>query len=289
MLDQVVAFFDLWDRYKRWRAPEENRQTESIAARFARLFETHGVHPNQIPRVFGLGIQLRDVQDDASLLSRLDEDILDAACAYFAVRREWLDGAESQVHTCHRFYKDPHSFAGFIHDLKIKNPTGRIAGVVIAPIETDRNAEALLILEESIGFVGEKPIHRYHLCDSWMFSYWKARAYLTACIAIARKNNIYVHGTYALKKNIDALAGGEILLGWRGEGIYSLGMKRWDPEDMTLSPDAFLKGVDPEKGEFGLKAGLRLWLDLEQQRFMDTGFNEDARLLFQRELAKYQN
>jgi hypothetical protein len=288
VLDEVVAGLNLWDRFRKWRRAGLNPPAESVTSRFVRLFESHGVHRNQIPRYFGHGINLQDMQNDASLLAKLDEVVLDAACAHFAVRREWLDGAEAQAHPCHDFYKEPQDFAALIKILKETNPDGELGGVLVAPIEKGHDAEALLILQESIGFVGEKRIYRYHLCIDWAFSYWKARAYLTACIAIAWKHQAFVHGTYAPMRVIAGLAGGKTLLGWHGEGVWSFGVKRWDPEDMALRPDVFLNGVDPERNNFGVKAGLRLWLELEQQGLMNTGFNEDVRPLFQQELAKYE-
>jgi hypothetical protein len=179
------------------------------------------------------------------------------------------------------------SFADFIQDLKANKPEGEIVGILIAPNERDWQADALLILQEIVGSVGEKQIYRYHLCNNWGFTYWKARAYLTACIAIAWKQHVFIHGIYMPKKEIELLAEGETLLGWQGEGIWKLGHKAWDPEDMALQPEAFLNGIDPERDNFGIKSGLGLWLDLEQQGLMDTGIKANARQLFQQELAKY--
>jgi hypothetical protein len=243
------------------------------------------VHRNQIPRFIGHGLTLKDVQDDASLLAKLDESLLEAACEKFAVRREWLDGAETQIHPCHDFYKHPEGFAEFLKDLMESNPDGDWHGVLAAPNELG-DANALLIFQETIGAIGEKPICRYHLCHNWLFSYWKARAYLTACVAIAWKNRAYVHGRYLPQKDIAMLAEGETLLGWRGEGIWALCGRRWYAEDMALDPDVFLDGVDPELDKFGIKAGLSLWLDLEQKGLMDAGIR-NAQDLFQQKLEKY--
>ncbi|RJG02647.1 hypothetical protein D3878_14565 [Noviherbaspirillum sedimenti] len=229
-----------------------------------------------------------DLQDDASLLLKLDEAILDAACARFAVRREWMDGADLQAHLCHDFYKDPKGFAVLLETLKQNNPDGELNGILVAPLEKERDAEALLILQESIGFIGEKPIYRYHLCNNWSFSYWKSRAYLTACIAIAWKHEVYVHGIFARKKVIEKLSEGKTLLGWQGDGMWSLGIKRWHPEDMALRPEIYLNGLDPEQDNFGIVAGLQLWLELENKGLMNTGVDESARPQFQQELAKYQ-
>ena len=189
----------------------------SVATRFVRLLENHGVHRNQIPRFVGHGLTLKDVEDDATLLAKLNEEILDAVCVRFAIRREWLDGAGQQVHPDHDFYKYPEQFLRFVEDLMEKNPAGNIQGVLISPNERDRTARELLILQETVSHIGEKPIYRYHLCNNWAFTYWKARAYLTACVSIAWKRHIYIHGISKPKEEIEQLEIGEKLLGWRGE------------------------------------------------------------------------
>lgn len=271
-----------------WRK-RKAKPMESVATRFVRLCETHGVHRNQIPRFIGGGLALTDVQEDAALLPKLTEDILKAACDRFAVRREWLDGAETQVHPCHDFYKWPENFLSFIKGLSASNPDGNLQGVLIAPAETDRHSSALLILQETIGHIGERPIYRYHLCNNWSFTYWKARAYMTACVAVAWKRDVYIHGIEKPSKTIQELEEGDTLLGWKGEGIWALGRKTWDPENMALSPESFLSGIDPHQGDSAIKSGLELWLKLEQQGLMDAGFNANARKRFQEELAKYSS
>lgn len=290
LLDQIEAAMSLWDRFKRWRRTRDEPASESIAGRFCRLFETHGVHRNQIPRFFDRGLTLEDVQNDVSLLAKLDEQLLESACERFAIRREWLDGADVQAHPTHRFYKRPSDFASFVSSLQAANPDGELRGVVIAPFDGGDNAPALLILEEQIGWVGERSICRYHLCDDWVFSYWKARAYLAACVAIGWKKGAYIRGRKAPRKEIDLLASGKTLMGWDGEGFGAIGSRRWDPEYLALRPDSFLSGLDPELENFGLRSGLQLWLDLQRDGFMDTGlpmYEEGVlRTLFERELAK---
>lgn len=292
MIGEILAAMNVLDRLSKfwaWLRKKSTPPTESVAARFVRLFETHGVHRNQIPRFFGHGLMLKDVQDDASLLDKLDEKFLDAACELFTVRREWLDGAEKQAHPEHDFYKHPEGFVEFLDALIEANPEGNFHGVLIAPEERDDDAEALLILQEMIGTVGDKPIFRFHLCNNWFFTYWKARAYLTACVAIAWKRKVYVTGVTMPNKEIKPLAYGETLLGWQGEGIWFIGHRKWYPEDMALKPEAFLEGIDPERNNFGIASGLSLWLALEQQGLIDTGMGADfsvkAKQLFQQELG----
>lgn len=286
VLGEINSALSLWEKLSKWHKARTVPPVESVAARLVRLLESHGVHRNQIPRFIGHGLTLRDVEDDAALLAKLDEEILEDACARFAIRREWLDGAETQAHPCHDFYKHPEEFLRFVDTLRANNPEGQMGGALIVPNERIWEDEALLILQETIGHVGDKPIFRYHLCNGWIFSYWKARAYLTACTAIAWKRGIYIHGIRISKNQIGPLAQGETLLGWKGEGIWDFGHKTWDPEDMALRPDVFLEGIDPEQDNFGIKSGLELWLELEERGFMDIGIRQNTRPLFQQELAK---
>lgn len=285
---EARAALAIWDRFKdRWTT-SKSAPAESITERFIRLFESHGVHRNQIPRFIGHGLALEDVQNEDRLLAALDEPLLEATCERFAVRREWLDGAEEQIFPRHRFYKTPEDFSEFLDKLRSGNPDGEMLGVVVAPGESDWTAEAVLILQEPIGYLGDKPVYRYHMCDTWAFSYWKVRAYLAACVAIAWKRNIYIHGIHMPGQDIMQLAEGHQLPVWGGEGIWALGHKTWDPEYMALQPQAFLDGVDPERDYFGIESGLRLWLELEEMGLMDAGFPCNARPLFEKELAKYR-
>lgn len=285
---EVSAALSILERLKKWWDSSKRGPVESVATRFVRVFESHGVHRNQIPRFLEHGLTLVDVQDDASLLSRLDERLLDMTCTRLAVRREWLDGAERQVHPTHDFYKWPEEFAAFLDEKLSGNPKGLSTGVLLVPAEKSSNGETLMILEESIGLVGDKPIHRYHLVQGGLFGYWKSRAYLAACIAIAWKRHVYVRGAFLSGQEIQELAEGTTLLGWQGEGIGHLGSKRWYPEDMALQPEAFLDGLESERDNFGIKAGLQLWLDLEKRGLMNTGgASPDARAKFEQALAKY--
>lgn len=288
MLDQVEAFFSLKDRFTKWLRTKNEMPFESVAGRFLRLFESHGVHRNQIPRFLGHGLSLSDIQDESALLAKLDEPILNLVCEKFAIRREWLDGAERQIYLTHDFYKHPEQFFSFLQSLQINNPSADLRGALIAPTVMKGNAPALLILQETIGAVGEKAIYRFHICDGWIFSYWKARAYLTACVAIAWKSEAYIYGFDAASKEIENLATGEYLLGWNGEGIWGLQRgKRWYPEDMALQPDIFLRDVDPERKNFGIKSALSLWLTLHEQGYMNLDVEENANELFKEKLSKH--
>jgi len=60
----------------------------TVSSRFVQLFEEHGVHRNQIPRFFGNGLTLADIETNTKLLPKLTPEFLQAAADLFAIRIE---------------------------------------------------------------------------------------------------------------------------------------------------------------------------------------------------------
>lgn len=86
---------------------EINTELSTVPSRFVDLFENHGVHRNQIPRFFGNGLTLNDVETNEKLLPKLTPEILQTAADLFAVRIEWLEGVDNKIYPVHDFYKHP--------------------------------------------------------------------------------------------------------------------------------------------------------------------------------------
>ena len=216
--------------------------------------------------------------------------MLDDACSLFAVQRSWLDGAEDRVFPIHRFYKQPREFAEFLITLKTASLDEDIAGVVLATIDPTPGSNALLVLHETVGWIGDKAIYRYYFCDEWVLRYWKSRAYLTACVAIAWRQNVFIHGVFLDKQRLQQLAAGRALPSWSEKGIWAFGVKQWDPEDMALRPEVFLDGLDSETDSHGHKEALKLWLNLFDAGHMNTGLGmysgDEIRLAFSHALEQ---
>jgi hypothetical protein len=240
---------------------------ETVATRFVRLFEAHGVHRNQISRVFGHGLAPVHFESDTALMPVLTDAMLDAAARQFAICREWLDGASDQIYPLHDFYKKPEEFIKFITGLR-RQCKGDIRGVVLVATSKEFEETALVILEQEIGFVGERPFCRYHLCNNWIFAYWKARAYLTACVALAWNAKANLLGRRVPIELIRKYKEGTYFLEYELDGALPTGGLLWYPEDMAVNPQSFLDGLD--EGEFGIREGLSLWLQLDAVGLMKT-------------------
>ena len=265
-----------------WLQGRQKQLPETVAWRFFRLFESHQVHRNQIPRFFGNGLTLQDMQSETALLPKLEEQVLQAACDLFAVRREWLDGVDAQAFPMHDFYQRPQVFEEYLRRLKESNAGGQLSGVLLAPNDSSASASdaALIILYEIVGWIGDKPVYRYHLLNNWFFEYWKSRADLAAVVAIAWKLKVRIRGRYLPHVRILGLEHGEAFFA----DPFSFSGELWYPEYMALKPDVFLDGINPEKNNFGFVSALDLWLRLEEQGLMDTGLKtynkQEVRKLF---------
>jgi hypothetical protein len=208
MLNEIAAGFSLWDRFKKHFATEKQAsEVDSVASRFIRLFEKHGVHQNQIPRFFGHGLTLADVADHEKLLSKLTHEILQSACELFAVRLAWLEGVDEKIYETHDFYKRPEDYAEFLAQL-IADGKHRTIPKLVLSTDPSRGEDALLVLEEQIDIIENEPVIRYHLCSNWDSKYWKARADLTACIAMTLKQHVYIKGR-RMRSKIQTFCAGE--------------------------------------------------------------------------------
>jgi hypothetical protein len=101
----------LKDKFSDKKAPTE---VENVATRFVQLFEKHGIHRNQIPRFFGHGLTLADIDDSDKLLAKLSHEILQSASDLFCTRLEWLEGVDTKLYETHDFYKRPDEYRDFL-------------------------------------------------------------------------------------------------------------------------------------------------------------------------------
>lgn len=268
VLGEIEAGLSLWDRFSRlWR--QRPVKEESIADRFLMLFGSHGVHRNQIPRFFGHDLTIADVQDQDVLALKLTEEILENACSLFNVNRTWIDGASKDVYPTYCFYKQSEVFDGFLEAIVEKSSEAYFYAFLLVPRNCTYPDQAVLVLQERVGEVGDSEINRFYLCNRWSFCYWKARADLTACLAIVAKHGIFMKGVYADPDYIKEIEDGKKLLGWGCEGGWQVEGEWWEAEDMVYQPDLFLKGLNHKDGYSDISA-LSRWLELSDKGFMKT-------------------
>ncbi|MBM7074265.1 hypothetical protein JQC92_19915 [Shewanella sp. 202IG2-18] len=266
MLNQVKAALDIWEYFK--GKLNKTPSKSNSADRFLQSFEAHGVARSQIPRFFGHGLTLYQVENDDELLKVLNHQLLEAAAKLFRIRLEWLEGASSEIYDVTHFYKQPAAFGDYID--KITASGNRLTGWLINTKILTHDYDSLILLEEQIGAVGEKPIYRYHFCELWIFNYWKCRVDLAACVAQGWKKNCYIHGETISKDQFFKLSSLKYFpCSPNGESLLSKS-KRWDADMLAEVPEKLIANLFD--GEWGKQSALARWFQYDKKGLMDTGY-----------------
>jgi len=264
-----------------------------LVSRFISLFEKHGIHRNEIPHFFGHGLTLADIASNKKLLSKLTPEMQQSACKLFAVRLKWLQCVDDRIYETHDFYKRPEEYAEFLAQL-IADGEYRIIATLVLSTNPSQEGDSLLILEEPVGYIGDEPVIRYHLCSNWYSKYWKARADLTACIAMTLKQPVFMKERRTSSKIGTFCAGKEFIndlynlpFAVESDGLFKRRFQDWHPDCWIYDPTAFVEGVEDD--DFGKANALARWLYYFDQGYMETGYQlENARTEFAALLEKYE-
>ncbi len=257
-----------------WKSPSEKKTntatSESITTRFISMFENHGVHRNQIPEFFEHNLTLHQCSSNDELSKVLTPEILIDAAKRFAVNIEWLQGASKEIYPVHKFYKNPKGCELFIE--KLKSNGNELGGYLINSdaSKTHNEDDAVIVITEEIGIVNNRIIERLHILGGWIFSYWKSRAYLTACASIALNKEVWLLGRHADQKWLSKFSQGYLLptYDFESSDLNFAVSGHWDVDMLIELPEKYLKGVDPERDNFGINAAISKWLDLEADGYM---------------------
>ena len=111
--------------------------------------------------------------------------------------------------------------------------------------DSDWKEDALLLLAEEVGNIGDKTINRFHICSGWIHRYWKARADLAACIAVTLNARIFMRGFW-VKESLEPICTGERLPDFLDH--LRLDKKRgrlkssnpWHPDNWIFDPEDLL-------------------------------------------------
>tara|TARA_R110002073_G_scaffold266047_2_gene429081 strand:+ start:523 stop:1323 length:801 start_codon:yes stop_codon:yes gene_type:complete len=176
IFSELNSLLDIVAKLRNSRGQPKNPEL-SICDRFIGVFQKHGVGRNQIPRFLDDGLTVADIQNEDTLLPKLTEERLNRVCSLLAIKRGWLDGTEEAIFPEYFFYKHPEDFADFLTHHKIDYC------YLLYP-KSQQDMSAALILKESIGFVEDREIYRFHVESDWVFNYWKCRAYIAAIFSM---------------------------------------------------------------------------------------------------------
>lgn len=171
----------VWQRLS--GAPEN--PVEQVAVRFIELFEAHGVAVTQIPRLIP-DLTLAQLASPKDLLPALTGPVLDAACALFGTRREWLEGQGDEIYACGYCYKSPQRFFAELRQLSSPDTIAPVRAVTTVN-RLDYRSRAVqrieLVMVETAAWIGDEAIERFRVfSDGWDWRYPECRIQLKAMI-----------------------------------------------------------------------------------------------------------
>lgn len=280
MFGDVLAFFQLYDRFKnKFLITQRYGQDSSLSSRFFALFESHGVHRNQIPEFFGHGLDISSCDSERELLKKLTPDIITDAAELFGINKDWLEGSSAEIYDIPDFYKHPEEFESYLSSLLERTSANRLSAYALSVRKNKMNPQndSLLIIAEPIGELNQREIYKHHLLGRWGIHYWKSRAYFTACCALLYKHGFLVVGKYVQRDWLSEVCGGQKLLKYdfteRNGGVDFPTKGSWIVSEFVEMPDKYLNGIDTERGH-AVNLALDMWLSLSENGFMRC-FPED--------------
>jgi hypothetical protein len=285
-----------------WKAPSEKETKqaedlpENIATRLVALFESHGVHRNQIPEFFGHGLNISSCASDEKLLDKITPEIIHDAVVLFGVNKDWLEGSSKEIYDIRNFYKHPEEFEHYLVGLLTNASKDKLFAYALTSASTlnkklmndDNDYDSLFVIAESIGEINQREIYKYHLLGQWGIRYWKSRAYFTACCALLYKHGISVAGKVVERHWMNDIYAGHKLLDYDftgqcgGVNLPTVGI--WIVSDFVEIPGKYLEGMDTEQGK-AIPLAIGKWLDLNEKGYMrcfpeDKAFHEGVEKRF---------
>jgi len=267
VLGTLLTLYSVWKKRKRV-VIEKNLDT--LPSRFIALFESHGVHRNQIPDFFDHTIDLHDCANEAELLKKLNTQTLKDAAELFGVNLEWLQGASTEIYDIPSFYKDNEACEEYLSNLKFSKPDANFSAYVLTPNTNKHNRDtnnAVILITEVIGYINEREIYRYRIVGKAQNTYWKARAYFAVSCALLIKYGFQPIGQAVNEQWLISLNEGKILIDYDfTEGYQDFILPNgslWYVDEFLECPEKYLAGVDPEIDNFGHISALEMWLEFK--------------------------
>ena len=195
-----------------------SNSVDTVAARFLRVFQDHGVEASQIPRLLP-EIKLADLQSPATLLAALTPEILDKTAQFFGVRPQWLEGVDDEVYDYLAVSKQPETLLERLAAICASQPEKPHFPLRILATRKDldwRNDDAQYlapVLVERIATLGDEEICRYHVYrDGFDWSHLPSRIELKAIARVVfRGLNAPVPLLVVSPKEMDNILDGRLI------------------------------------------------------------------------------
>ena len=239
----------------------KKKEPESIADRFIRLFKSHGIVCDQIPRLIP-ALSLSDVNSPEKLIEALNDHIVCDACDLFGVEREWLEGAQQEIYQRRSFYKDIRGLNSFLDEQEVTSENWGAFYAVREEGSDIREAEkqqygvdiVLVFCKLVKQLSSEQVIYRYYpLSDNASWGYLGSRIYFRAVCRLASDRSLMCRGIEVSKVNLEELKNLQAI----PQSIIDHQIGSWDVYRIAMTDDEILESKVSCGGD---------WTDLIQHR-----------------------
>lgn len=220
--------------WKRRRNP-----ARAQAQRLLDAFAAHGVAGVQIPRLLPETLALPNAvfADPEELKKELKPQLLDWAADTLALRRGWLDGADSERHHRVQGYKQPSIYRDWLQQRQELFPDlDRIIHVFVASKELlgpQSTGPLCIAYGERFDTLDTQELRRYWLLsDHWRLDHLPCTVNMMALCAIAADLRIMVIGHVVKQEALTRLDDGQLFV----HQALSLDAYRWFPSDLMDPP-----------------------------------------------------
>lgn len=194
-----------------------------LANKFYKVFEDHGVSRGQIPSFVDkkFDIQYKDVEDEKSIIPKLNDELLDWVAKKFEINRSWFDASEGdlfngKLYTTIDCYKNIHAFMNLLENLidEVDSYSYRHSIRVsfyknfknFEGDESTYNARVIIVVKVKIGKTTTGSVYKYIMIeDNLRWDYWKSRQDIKRIIRILERFRIPNDGYDLTDSEIDEI------------------------------------------------------------------------------------
>ncbi|ELV7516902.1 hypothetical protein QMU85_001891 [Photobacterium damselae] len=189
-----------------------------LAERFLEVFESHGVHLNEIPRCIPkkYGISLVELANKDKLIEKLTPDLIDWFCSTFNIRRDWLEANGNYIYDTKNYYKNEHSLLRLLKDLKEQHHSYMRVIAYKNIEELDRDGERsqyvnLLIVIPAFK-IDDRLVMKYIPTSTlWDWGYWRSRYQFKGITRVCyKKLNLTFDGYTLESEKMAELSSGKV-------------------------------------------------------------------------------
>ena len=212
----------------------------SLAQRLIHVYEGHGIHINEIPRVTPeqFGITLSTISEQSRFIEKITPEYIKWVSGTFGINRSWLETEVGGIYTTKNYYKNEFELLRLLKELKAEygNELDVYAFKNVSSLDSKQDVEQFVNLLISVPLfkIDGRIICKFIPTKTmWEWGYQKSRYQLKGIIRVAyRTLKIDFIGYDVNKDEMRSLAFGKVIPQSVLSKMFSY---TWNPDDYTDS------------------------------------------------------